>query len=185
MNAALSYAELGEALDAMHLGVSASDMHGSLVGYLCAGGKAGASRVLDALEIESDDAHTRDGAHEVLERCYAESRRQLEDPGLGFAPLMPADERPLEERADALVEWCRGFLGGFGLAGADVHGKLSEDGREILRDFGAIAAAHLDFEGDEADEEALTEVLEFLRVGAMLLFTELAPPPASPSKTVH
>lgn len=182
---ALTYGELGEMLDTMHLGVSAADMHGSLVGYLCAGGQAGAARVLDALKIESDDAHARDGAHDVLERLYVDSRRQLEDPELGFQPLMPDDERSLEERADALVDWCRGFLGGFGLGGAGVHARLSDDGKEILRDFGAIAASHLSFEGGEEDEGALAEVLEFIRVGAMLLFAEVASSMAPATKTLH
>jgi uncharacterized protein YgfB (UPF0149 family) len=87
---------------------------------------------------------------------------------------LPSDDRPLPERAEALVDWCRGFLGGFGLAGTEAHAKLSEEAQEILRDLGSIAAAQLDFGEEGDDEDALIEVHEFVRVGAMLLFAECA-----------
>lgn len=187
MSAALTHAELVAALDAMQLGVDASDMHGSLAGYLCAGGRAGPGQVLEALQLESDDAAVRDRAHALLDRLYGEALAQLDDPQLGFGPLLPDDEYPLDQRAEALVEWCRGFLGGFGLAGDSPSRKLSDDGKEILHDFGAIAGSHLSSRGDEEDERALAEVLEFVRVGAMLLFAEVAamagPGPAS--TTLH
>lgn len=184
-DAPLTYAELEKALQSMQLGVSASDMHGSLVGYLCAGGTAGADRVLDALALESEDAHARDQAHQLLERLRGHALHQLKDSQLGFQPLLPSDEAPLDERADALVEWCRGFLGGFGLGGADVHKRLSGDGSEILRDFGAIAGSQLAVDEGEDDEAALAEVQEFVRVGAMLLYTEVHTDAGPASKTVH
>jgi len=75
------------------------------------------------------------------------------------------------------VQWCRGFLGGLGLSGANLESGLSEDGAEILRDFGTIAASRFEYDDAEEDETALTEVLEFIRVGVMLLHAELAPVP--------
>ncbi|GAP66149.1 hypothetical protein MBSD_n1451 [Mizugakiibacter sediminis] len=173
----ITHAALGAALAQLRFGVAASDLHGSLTGYLCGGGRAGARHFLEALELEGEDAAAaHDGAHRVLEQLYGECHAQLEDPELGFAPLLPEDGRPLAERADALVEWCRGFLGGLGLAGAGAQRPLSDDGQEILRDLGTIAGSRFSYGDDDEDENALAEVLEFVRVGVLLLYVELNAP---------
>ena len=184
-DAFLSYAELEKALDTMQLGVNASDMHGSLVGYLCAGGQTAPERLLDALAMDSVDAHACDQAQPLLQRLQGQALEQLRDPQFSFNPLLPAAMRPLHERADALVEWCRGFLGGFGLGGADAHKRLSDEGSEILRDFNVIAGSRLAVEDPQDDEFALNDVLEFVRVGAMLLFTEAHTQTAASSNGVH
>lgn len=170
----LTHAELGELLAQAQLGVGASDLHGSLAGYLCGGGRSGARDFLEALQLESDDAHALDRAHEALGRLYTGCLGALDDPELGFEPLLPDESRPLDERADALVEWCRGFLGGFGLSSGDRPAQLSEEATELLRDLATIAGSSLSFEDAEEDERALVEVLEFVRVGAMMLHAEVA-----------
>lgn len=186
VNDSFSHAELDATLAQMQLSVSASDLHGSLTGYLCGGGKADAAHMLDALELESDDAHAGDRAHALLEQLYAACRRDLDDPDMGFEPLLPGDDQDLERRAEALVEWCRGFLGGFGLAGAAAFSHLSDDGAEILDDFGTIAASQLVGGNGDEDEKALTEVLEFVRVGTLLIHAEvLAPRPGGASRSLH
>jgi uncharacterized protein YgfB (UPF0149 family) len=182
----VSHAELDATLAQARLGVGASDLHGSLAGYLSGGGRAGPRNFLEALQLESGDAHAGDQVHAVLERLYRGCLDQLDDPGLGFAPLLPGDDRALDERADALVEWCRGFLGGFGLAGGGGR-RLSADGSEILGDFGTIAAAPLavDSAHEDDDERALVEVVEFVRVGTLLLHAEVAAQAPPPADAVH
>ena len=86
-------------------------------------------------------------------RCCTPGRSRCEtelaDPELGFEPLLPADDRPLAERAEAMVDWCRGFLGGFGLAGAAAHAKLSDEAQEVLRDLATIAGSSFDFGNED------------------------------------
>ena len=178
---ALTYAELAHAIATLRLGVGASDLHGSLTGYLCAGGRAGVEEWPAALEIDPDAKALR---HEALRQLYRDCRAQLEDPDLGFEPLLPAHDAPVERRADALVEWCRGFLGGVGLSGTTNRQRLSEDANEVLADFGRIASSRFDYDDAEEDETALSEVLEFVRVGVLLLHAELNRP-RSPATRVH
>ena len=91
---------------------------------------------------------------------------------------MPGDDVALARRAEALVEWCRGFLGGVGLAGiGSKREALSAEAREIVEDFGTIAASNFDYADEDEDETALSEVLEFVRVGVLLLYSELDPTP--------
>lgn len=178
----LTHAELARALETMRLGVGASDLHGSLTGYLCGGGSAGAEEWPAALEIEPDARTAL--RHEALQRLYRDCRAQLDDPDLGFEPLLPAHDAPVERRAEALVEWCRGFLGGVGLSGSTTQ-LVSADANEVLADLGRIAASRFDYDDAEEDESALSEVLEFVRVGVLLLHTELTRPRGSARRSVH
>jgi len=177
----MNHAELATALKTLRLGMGASDLHGSLTGYLCAGGRAGAEEWPRALEIEPEAPSTLNDA--ALRRLYTDCRTQLEDPDLGFEPLLPGDEASVEHRAEALVEWCRGFLGGVGLSGAQPRG-LSPDATEVLSDIGRIAGSQFAYEDAEEDETALNEVLEFVRVGVLLLHAEMRKPRSS-RHTVH
>ena len=89
-------------------------------------------------------------------------------------PLLPDDDAPLRQRADALGAWCQGLLYGLGLGQADRRGQLSVESREFLRD--ATEIAQVGFETDEAseaDETAYAEVVEYLRVGLLMVLEDL------------
>jgi len=169
----ISHAELGDVLASAQFGIGASDLHGSLTGYLCGGGSADAQHWLEALELVPDEDAASALSPQLLERLYVDCSRWLADPELKFEPLLPADSAPVGIRTDALVDWCRGFLGGIGLAGAVQDGALSSEATEILSDFGTIAATRFEFADAEEDENALAEVIEFIRMGALLLHAEL------------
>jgi len=168
----------------LRLGTDASELHGSLCGFLAGGGSLSGSTVLAALQLDGEATDPGANDLELLQRLATQSEAELVDPELGFEPLLPEDDRPLAERAEALVDWCRGFLGGFGLAGAAAHEKLSDEAQEVLRDLGTVAASSFDFDNEEEDEDALIEVQEFVRVAAMLLHAECAAGRAAGS-TVH
>lgn len=168
----------------LRLGTDASELHGSLCGFLAGGGVLSGGDVLAALQLDGEATHPSASDLALMQRLARQAQSELADPELGFEPLLPEDDRPLAERAEAMVDWCRGFLGGFGLAGAGAHAKLSDEAQEVLRDLGTVASSSFDFGDEEEDEDALIEVQEFVRVAAMLLHTECAAGPAS-SGTVH
>lgn len=176
---------LSRVLDRLEAGVGAAELDGALAGFLCAGGAATADRWLPSLALAEldetlDDARDRD----LFGNLYRGLARELDDPELAFAPLLPGDEAPIAERAAAMVEWCRGFLGGLGLAGADLGEGMSGDGAEVVGDFGRIAATEFDAgESDADDEEAYAEMIEYIRVGVMLLHQQFAR--AQPEATRH
>jgi uncharacterized protein len=183
--AEIGYDELDIAVIQLRLGTDASELHGSLCGYLAGGGTLGRQSVLAALQLDGEAVSPSAADLALLDQLAQQSLAEFADAELGFEPLLPADDRPLSERADALVQWCRGFLGGFGLAGANVHAALSAEAQEILRDLGTIASSAFDFGDESEDEDALIEVHEFVRVGAMLLFTECHIPPSRANDTLH
>ncbi len=182
--AVISHAALDQALVALQVGMSASDLHGSLCGYLCVCGTVNSRNWINALVLDKTAIGDFDDRQELLHNLYAVCRAQLDDPDFGFSPLLPELGVPLADRAEALVQWCQGFVGGIGLAGVTAEHGLSSDAADILRDFSTIAASHFEYADVEEDEDALSEVLEFIRVGVLLLHTEWNALPSAES-TVH
>lgn len=181
---ATTFAELDRTLSGLRLGIGAAELHGSLTGFRCAGGIAHPGSWLHDLALdEVDDALRGEADRAVVDRLFTNSAGDLDDPELGFTPLLPDDASPIQDRAAALVEWCRGFLGGLGLAGAQVNAGLSGDANEILQDVNRIASTRFD-DGDSAedDEEAYAEVVEYVRVGVLLLHGELARVPGEATR---
>jgi len=97
--------------------------------------------------------------------------------------LLPSDDAPLAERAAALGQWCQGFLAGFGLNSRD-SSALSVEATEVLQDLAAIAQVQDALEESDDGESDYMEVMEYLRVAPLLLFTETnktVAPAAKPS----
>ncbi len=154
----------------LSLGASASELHGALCGWLAGGGanlREWPARVL----ADAGVATPAEGG--PLDRLRQASAEQLADRSFGFDLLLPDAETSLSERSGALFDWCRGFLGGFGLAAGQAP-TLSEEGREALGDLARLAAAAPQDDGDEEDEEALSEIEEFVRIVALLLHGDVA-----------
>ncbi len=156
------FAAVQDSLGTLGVGVDAGGLHGTLCGFLCAGQRFEADWPRQLALEPADDAAT--AVDPTLAALVAASRDQLDDPSLGFAPLLPDDR--LESRAEALLDWCRGFLGGFGLGGGR---PLSEEGAEALDDLARIAATSLTFEDPDSDAESLEELVEFVRVAVLML----------------
>lgn len=172
-----AYAELTRTLESLEAGVGAADLHGSLSGLISGGARPHAGSWLATLELdELADAVAAGADRAPFDALLAETGAALDDPDFGFAPLLPEPETPLAERSSALVEWCRGFLGGLGLAGPDLDTRLSEAGREMITDLARIASSSFDDDTSEEAEEAYAEVVEYVRVGVMLLRDELREP---------
>ena len=163
------YAELADALRALETGLEPAELHGSLCGWLAGGGPHDRRGWFAAVMADPLLSAPEPGG--MLDRLYRASVQQLESPDFDFELLMPDDERPVDERGDALLAWGRGFLGGFGLAAGESP-PLSEESSEALADLARITANELSYEDPQADEEALGEVAEFVRVAVMLVHSD-------------
>jgi uncharacterized protein YgfB (UPF0149 family) len=75
-----------------------------------------------------------------------------------------------------LALWCTGFLYGLGTGQISDLDALNGDVGEIVRDFTEISrATGDDADADESNEQAYAELVEFIRVGAQVVFEELLP----------
>ena len=125
----LTFEALDAALTRAKLGVSPADLHGSVTGYLCAGGRSSGHALLTALALESGDAGMTDELHALLDAMATDLSRRLRR-GEPITPLLPLG--PLAARADAMVDWCRGFLGGLALTGELAKAANPPEIRELL-----------------------------------------------------
>ncbi len=149
----------------LSLAVSPFELHGALCGWLAGGG----ANVREwPAKVLADDAIATPAADGALDELRQASASQLEDRSFDFALLLPEGDASLAERSGALFDWCRGFLGAFGLA-AGAKAPLSEEGKEALTDLAKLAAAQPQSDGDEEDEQALVEIEEFVRVAVLLV----------------
>lgn len=165
-----SLLDVEEAARQQGLGVPASELHGALCGWLAGGGSAEPNWLGRVL---ADDALPAPADGSVLDQLREFSAAQLEDRDFDFDLLIPDQDASLVERSGALFEWCRGFLGGFGLA-AGQDPPLSEESQEALADIARLAAAVPQDDGDEEDEDAFVEIEEFVRIAALLLHGDCA-----------
>jgi len=150
------------------LGLSASpaELHGGLCGWLAAGG---ADLPAWPAKVLADDDLPAPEADSVLDQLRQAVVAQLEDRDFAFELVLVEPTANLQARTDALFDWCRAFLGGFGLA-AGKRPVLSEEGEEALQDLARLAQASSDeFDSADEDEDALAEIEEFVRVAVLLL----------------
>lgn len=152
----------------------AAEAHGSLCGALCA---MAPYRMQDWVnEILPDGAALPEESAAIIERVFMATANSFGEQGMEFEPLLPDDEQPLNGRANALALWCTGFLYGLGTAQISDLDALAGDVGEIVRDFTEISRATGDeAEADESNEQAYTELVEFIRVAAQVVFEDLLP----------
>ncbi len=167
-----------------------AELHGTLTGLLCANGNAKADTWLQNLFPNvSDGDLLGDEAFAELKELHETSRAGLNATDCEFQLLLPDDDNDLDQRVHALGEWCQGFLVGLSLGGISDFKALPEDAREIAEDIVEIARADssYSFDGSEEDEHAYTELVEYLRVGVLLINEELQPghAPAVGDTTLH
>jgi len=160
--------DVAAAADRMGLASTPAELHGGLCGWLAGGG--GDVRGWPALVL-ADPVLSAPASGDALDRLRSASVAQLSDIDFGFGLLLP-DAEDVVARAGAMFEWCRAFLGGFGLSVGEK--KLSAEGEEALGDLANLAAARIDDVDPEGDEESLTEIEEYVRMAVLLLHADCA-----------
>ncbi len=163
--------------------VSPAELHGLLLGRSCAGAGFDVERWLtDASDLLGEAP--QENIRQALIGLQEMVKGELAGDDIAVVLLLPSDDAPLSERAVALGQWCQGFLAGFGLTAGDR--ALSTESVEVLQDLSAIAQIQDSLEESEDGETDYMEVMEYLRVAPLLLFTECAKPvPAAPKPSLH
>ena len=175
------YTHIQQLLVQEHALAEAAEAHGMLTGCLCS---AAGYSFEDWLREILPEGRADPQLAETLRDVYAPTLAALEQPDMGFEPLLPSDAQPIDVRTSALAEWCQGFLYGLGAGRIPDPSGLPGEVGEIVRDFAEITRAGVDgAESEESNESAYAELVEFVRVGVQLLFEELeaarrAPAPA-------
>ena len=172
-NDTLDYVNVDTSLQRAAAGIGASEAHGVICGLLCV--PEAIENPLWLEEVVPDGVTSeqdRDDAKRLLISVAEASRAQLGEDSFEFYPLLPEDEFPLQSRGRALAQWCAGFLFGLSIAGAGDLDALPADSREIVGDLSKFAGIRGGGR-DEEEENAYAELVEYIRVGVMLINQEL------------
>lgn len=178
----ITFDQMENELRALNAGLSVAEAHGCLCGALCTLQHFSTQRWLQELlpeEVASIVRQPVTPVSDVLEQVFSDSSQALSGDAMEFAPLLPADQAPLGERIAALAQWSQGFLYGFGIgvpAGPDaLPGALPGDTEEVLRDLSEIARAdEAAVIGNDEEEQAYAELVEYLRAAVQLIHDEFA-----------
>ena len=144
-----------------------AETHGLVVGLVSAQPNQSEEELVRHLAALQVGDWSSDTLRDRVGPALSSLRGELDGGDLRFRPLLPTDDRPLDERTRCLAHWCSGFLSGFG-AGEPVIAE--GEGREALQMLEQIARATTDTESDqETEESAYSELVEFVRVAVLLL----------------
>jgi yecA family protein len=182
-----SFVQITEILQEAELIASASEVHGILSGFICGGIDLDSKGWLTHFnDVVNEGMGLPKKAKQLVSSVHAQVISQFTDDGLGFNLLLPDDDKPLDDRCDSMSQWAQGFLVGFGMVQPALS-EASQEIQELIKDIRDISQVSLDFEQeDEESEIAYAEIVEYLRVGAMLCFNHFSrKPSATSSKTIH
>lgn len=149
----------------------ASECHGFVCAQICVTGQANDILWKDFLDIQSEDDDLVNACYEEVGRTAEATMEQLHSAEFGLELLLPDDDSSMPLRAEALVNWCHGFLNGFGLSDTVSEAGISAECEEVLEDFTQICRLGIE-EEEAADEQSMMELIEYARMGALLIFEE-------------
>ena len=175
----IDYHSLASALQRIAVELRPAELHGQLCGQLCSQPGFEFARWLDLSLPELVEARVQGDAlaseaEMLLQQLFSATEAGLQDPELGFQLFLSDDEEDLHHRLDELAEWCSGFLVGLAMGGIKEFKGLPGDIPELLEDLVEVSrAGNYELQDEEEDENAYMELIEYVRMGAMLIRMEL------------
>ncbi|MBI2791459.1 MAG: UPF0149 family protein [Gammaproteobacteria bacterium] len=147
-------------------------IHGMMVGLLCVASGVPQSSWL-RIQTEMPAIAEQATTGELFNSLFLLTLKQLQDVNKVVLLMLPGEDLPLSYRLEALSSWCEGFLEGFALEHLSKE-KLASLPlvEEVLLDFEHIKEIAFDVNETEENEKDFTEIIEFIRVGVLLVHAE-------------
>ncbi len=169
----IDYDELNAELVAVHAGVRASECHGFLCGHFCASNSIVTGSWSEHLLAGVDETVNMEDCLAILTQLANQVKDEVLSEEISFDLLLPDDESIASERSTALAEWCAGFVTGLGIGGLGDSIELNDECDEFIKDLVSISRMDTTVEEGEESEAAFFEIVEYIRVGVIMLHQEL------------
>lgn len=182
----LNYESLADFIARANIPMLPAELHGLATGLLVADTSASENIFLRLVleEPEQGDVLTSENAQQLLELFQA-TRDALQTTTLEFGLLLPDDDEPLADRIDAACEWARSLLYGLTEQGVHQQTDLTEDVLGFVNDLMEISKGGYAYDKDEEGEIIYADLLEYLRMGALMVQEELQPIKTAPKQQLH
>lgn len=183
----LDFASVQAIISTESVQVHAAELHGVLTGLICAGFSFESYDYLAMITDLFNNGETLPSkVKSIVKLMFSDIWKNILDDSFSFQLMLPDDDDSIVERGHAISVWVQGFNLGFGLHQKDTA-IVSEDVKEVLSDFAEIANLSDEMEEDEDNEQAYFEISEYVRISALLCFTELGVPPETDTteETLH
>jgi uncharacterized protein YgfB (UPF0149 family) len=163
------YTIITEALAATDSPFEASEAHGLMCGIICAtAGNAGRWQKLVLGERKNPEAKA------LIHDLYENSYHQITGFSFEFGLVLPGDKEDINFRTEAMGLWCQGFLTGLQQARQSPDQHPSDEVQEGLTDLTEFAQVSFgDIEAGDDAETSYYELVEYVRLLVLMLFTEL------------
>jgi len=169
---------------------SPSFIQGMLIGLICGDNDIEEAVWIKKLIEEAQIKKVKESFLIALHALFQETNKGLNGSGFELVLCLPDEEDDVIARAAMLGHLCEGVLYGLGLVGRlqDAEESISKEVRELINDFGDIAQIDIEAlaqakELGDAEESDLMQLVEFVRIGVMMINEELNPTQAAPIMT--
>lgn len=170
-NDVLQYTALNTLLTQQQIGLTAAEIHGLISGIICGGNQDSSWQPL-LHDLTNESMTFSSPLSQMVNELHDATKIALEDDNFLFQPLLPADDSEVFERIDALAGWVNHFLLGLGVIQPKLDKVTGETG-EVIDDLRSIGQLGYDLDEDKEElEQSLEEVLEYVRVAAMICYNE-------------
>lgn len=173
-----SYTEVTNALKKTPGKFNGAQVHGLICGLICTNPGRKDDSWKAAIVGNKKDAKVE----ELLQQLYENSYHQMTEFSFEFMLLLPDDDVDINLRAETLGLWCMGFLTGLEQARAEINNRASEEINEALNDMTEISQVNYEeVTSTDEDETAYFELVEYVRLAALMIFHELRSNPPGPT----
>ena len=163
-----NYETLDTLLQQNSIALTAAEIHGLITGLICGGSRDQGWQTL-VHDLANDGLAFSQVIAQPLRDLYDTTYEALDDSNFTFSMLFPNENASVFDHADALAGWVNHFLLGLGVA----QPKLAEkkEVSEVITDLRNIGMLGYDEDEDQEElEQALEEVVEYVRVAVQLCY---------------
>ena len=169
----VDYSTVNTQLISANAGVWASESHGFLCGIFCSSNTLASVLWQDYLLVGIENEVDFDQSFALLADLATQTSTEILSDELIFTPLLPDDESPIIERSNSISEWCAGFVSGLNVGAVDKKLDLGSEGDEFVKDIISISRMEKKVSEGEDSEVAYSEIVEYIRVGVILIYQQL------------
>jgi yecA family protein len=165
---------LEKMLEDVNAGRRAAECHGFICAQICIAGNITEHMLTENLLGDAAEDMLISECQTQISELVIDVSEQLASPEIELQLILPDDEMSLEIRGIALTEWCQGFLSGLEVAGLDSTEAMSDASKELIDDLYKISRLNTEDldEYVEQNEHDLMELIEYVRMGAILIYDE-------------